>query len=109
MKFLKLNNLAAFLVIVFITLLATTSCSKKEEPKPEPKPEVPEKIYHGDLINPTSEELQTFFDDGYNVIDGNVEFINMIWLNNMQTLSNVREIWVFLKLFKITNYHLCLD
>lgn len=67
-------------------MLILSACKKDDEN------EAPEKIYPYDLINPTFAELQSFYEDGYNVIDGNVELDNIDSLFNMLTFSNLRKI-----------------
>jgi hypothetical protein len=89
MKYLHIK--APFIVLVMVIfLIIFSACEKNENTRPHSLPEFPPgKIYHGNLVNPTAEELQAFFDDGYNVIDGFVALWKVEDLNSLKGLSNI--------------------
>ena len=78
-----------FSIIIIGIIAGSTSCNKDDDNSNEPEESKP---YQGSLINPTFEELQTFYEEGYDVINGSVEFDNVQNLANMLTLSNVKYI-----------------
>jgi argininosuccinate synthase len=78
-----MKNLALVVAIAFTIILQTTSCKKdKNDP-----PTIPQNIYQSSLTNPSLEELQAFYDAGYDIINGNVELTGIVGLLNMQLLS----------------------
>lgn len=81
-------NFKILLTIILSSILILSACKKDDSNIPEE----PENIYPYDLINPSIGELRSFFEDGYNVIDGNVELNNIDSLGSLLTLSNVRKI-----------------
>ena len=82
-----MNNFNILFAVILSGFLVFSACKKGNDISNKP-----EKIYYGDLINPSISELQTFYDNEYNVIDGNVEFANIDSLFNMKAFSHLRKI-----------------
>ena len=83
--------LTSMLIIAFCLLVG---CSKNAELPTDsnPLPLPGDKIYSGDLINPTMEELQVFYGENYTIINGNVFLDSIQGLTDLLTFSNVKKI-----------------
>jgi len=75
--------------LCIIMFLIFTSCNKD---KTENDITTSQKIFTGSLINPSPEELQSFYNSNFQIITGDVEFTNMINTTDLVDLSNVIEI-----------------
>ena len=81
-------------VLTFVILLSQSSCKKDNNNDTNE----PQNIYQSSLVNPTLEELQIFYEQGYDVINGSVvlrdidELINMLALSNIITIKGALKI-----------------
>ena len=79
MKYLKFQHPTFILAFLCSALIIMPSCSKDDEP--DPGPQFPGNVYEADLINPTSEQLQTFLTKDMKLLMGMLSSIKwMGWL-----------------------------
>lgn len=77
-------NLLALISIILLTI----SCNKDEQEETT----ITNPTFIGSLINPGEAELKTFFNEGYSIVAGDVEFSNNMDITNIDKLSNIVEI-----------------
>lgn len=84
-----MRKTSIFVLIGISLLLLNFSCAKKTDSDPNPQPIVPLKIYNSDILNPSITELKSFYDSGYNVINGDLGYIFEDSLIDLEYLSNL--------------------
>lgn len=79
---------------LFFIVIVIISCQKSDESEPSIiNPEdLPEKIFTGDLINPTKGELQNFYDQNYTKVIGEIQLINLDYLSDLSLLRKLRDV-----------------
>ena len=79
-----MKNLTLIIAVLLSSTLVISGCKKDDAD--------PTNIYQSSLINPSFEELQAFYEAGYDGVNGNIELSGVNGLSNMLTLSNIKLI-----------------
>jgi hypothetical protein len=101
---MKKTTVLNYLFLSLFMAFLFAACSKDDDVPENPDnpgdtlPSPPENIYQTSLINPALQELQDFYEKGYDAISGNVKLDNIEGLRNLLALSNVKKIDGYLKI-----------
>lgn len=92
------HNIITKLFLLFSISLIVSSCGKDKDPVPINPVDPVDKVYEGSLINPSTQEMENFLDEGYVIINGDLEFSEVETLGYLYPFANVKSITGSLKL-----------